>query len=350
MSKEKAVPEGFDVGGRGGFEPEGSSRHWVRERELPGVEGVARELEEGDVDVGELAVGSTREARVVGAVELVSHDRRAEAGEVNADLVLPPCLQLAADACIGAGRGGVPAGPFDREAGCGVERVLAHAEAHLHVRAVGRIELDAPLEAECAGSVAGVRYSPGDGEVGLLDPVPLLERPFERAVAHGIFGHENHAAGLSIEPVAKGEPLTRALRLEDLNERVSVVAGRRVDREASRLVDREEVLVFVDDGDLRRDGVLVPWGAPEQDLLEGANAVVRAKSPSFIVVGARADDELRPRPARALKLRLEEDVEALPGDLRGNSEDRDDGSVRNIARAHPHGLVRPPNARHSGRV
>ena len=54
-----------------------------------------RKLEASFVVRGELPVGAAREGAIVGAIELVAHDGRAERREMHADLVLPARLERA---------------------------------------------------------------------------------------------------------------------------------------------------------------------------------------------------------------------------------------------------------------
>ena len=72
------------------------------ERDPPRVERVPRELEQREVGKGELAVGASGEAGLVGAVELVAHDGGSERGQVDAYLMLPPGLEIAGDARVSA--------------------------------------------------------------------------------------------------------------------------------------------------------------------------------------------------------------------------------------------------------
>jgi hypothetical protein len=69
--------------------------------EARSVKRVTRELEEREVFLGELTVRRSREARLIGAVELVPDDGRPKAREVDADLMLAARLELTTDECVG---------------------------------------------------------------------------------------------------------------------------------------------------------------------------------------------------------------------------------------------------------
>ena len=112
-----------------------------------------------------------------------------------------------------------------------------------------------------------------------------------------------------------------------------MVAGRRMHGQERWLVDREEVRVLVDDGHVRGHGILVPGRSPEEDVLFRLDTVVRTEALAPDVERAVADDELRPRPARAAELSLKEDVEPLPGELGRDPEDAQHGAFRHAFRA-----------------
>ncbi len=90
-----------------------------------------------------------------------------------------------------------------------------------------------------------------------------------------------------------------------------------MNRKHGRLVDREEVLVFVDDGHVAWSRRFVPGGPPQEHSLLGLNARVRAQLAPARVVGTGPNDGLGSGSARAVKLRAHEDVEPLSGDLGG---------------------------------
>ncbi len=140
--------------GSGASMESGAAGHRMRERQPRSVEGVTRKLEHREVVLGQLAVGSSGETRLVGAVELVADDQGAEGGEVHADLVLTAGLELATDERI---RSAVRRGacPLDEEARRGGERIRRLAEAHLHAVTAFKIELERALEAKRAGAVGG---------------------------------------------------------------------------------------------------------------------------------------------------------------------------------------------------
>ena len=65
-----------------------------------------------------------------------------------------------------------------------------------------------------------------------------------------------------------------------------------------RLVDDEEVVVFVEDRNVGGDCVLVPGRAPEQNVLLRLHPVVLSQGATVGPVRAAAEDKLRPGAAR----------------------------------------------------
>src|SRR5262245_34487756 len=104
MSLKQALveppPELLQIPRRWRLDLERRPRHRMRELEPPRVKRVARELEAREVHRGQLAVGAALEARLVRPIELVPHNGRAERREVQADLMLPPGLEIAAHARV----------------------------------------------------------------------------------------------------------------------------------------------------------------------------------------------------------------------------------------------------------
>jgi hypothetical protein len=90
----------------------------------------------------------------------------------------------------------------------------------------------------------------------------------QRCLRGVVLGDHQEPARVAVEAVddagpcdARDAAVVVAARAERVDERPAPVAGRRVDHEAGRLVDDQQVLVLVDDvdrdlgrrGDLRRD-------------------------------------------------------------------------------------------------
>lgn len=80
---------------------------------------MARQLELREVFLGEEPVDTARKAGLVGTIELVADDGRAERREMNADLMLASGLEHTADARVRLAVGAARADRFDDEArGC----------------------------------------------------------------------------------------------------------------------------------------------------------------------------------------------------------------------------------------
>jgi hypothetical protein len=102
-----------------------------------------------------------------------------------------------------------------------------------------------------------------------------------------------------------------------------------MDGNERRLVDDEQMVVFVDQAERRHFAGLLERLAPEQHAIAFANSVVRAQSAAFGIVRAGFDDVLRARATRAPELRRDEDIEPPPRGFRGHEQNAQDRSLGN---------------------
>ena len=318
----------------------------MRQLQSSGVQSMPSHLQHRVVLGRELAVRRSRERALVGAVKLVADHRGPQRRQMHADLVLAPCLQSTVDERVRStlqprsdlphvddGRGMKPFGRF--------------ARAHLHAQRVGDVHLEVAHVPKAGRAVAAVGHAPREGGVRLGYLAALLELFFEQTIAGPGLRNEHDPARFAIEAVAERQKFAvRARCLKHLDDRVPVVSRRRVHWQKRRLVDRQQVFVFVEHREIDGGGCLVPGGAPEQDVLIGLHAVVRIELAASRVVRAGAHDRLGARAARPVQLVAHENVEALPRHLRRRSEHGDDRLIR-----HPRGTriadLRRAQSRHA---
>ena len=150
----------------------------------------------GDVGAEQVAQGEP----VAAGVGLVGEDRVADVGQVDADLVGPARLRLAAH------QGEAPE-PLDHlvEGHRLLAAVLGAADRHL--LAVGRVEADRPLDV-VAVALGDARHQ---RQVFLVDR-PLLELGGELAVGQVVLGDEQQARGVAVEPVDDPRPVLAGRR------------------------------------------------------------------------------------------------------------------------------------------
>ncbi len=170
-----------------------------------------------------------------------------------------------------------------------------------------------------------VRHAPDEGEIAALQRAgaavigELRGQPPVRAVG---LGDDHQAGGVLVEPVHDARPLhaadagqaVAAMGDQRVDQRARPVAGGRMHDEAARLVDDDEVVVLVDDGE--RDGLafglrrLRPRGTADGDRLAGVDAVAgiadRAPADRDFAV---EDEGFQSRPRQIADFRREEAVE-----------------------------------------
>ena len=178
-------------------------------------------------------------------VDRVARHRVAEGGEVDADLVGAardqveleerPAREPLADPVAGRRR---PA----------VRRPRPSAVRSLRVAPDGRLD-----PADRRGDAALHQR-----QVGLADAA-RLELGHQRRLGGVVAGDDQQARGVAVEAVDDARPrdardaaVVVAARQQGVDERAPPVPGRRVDDQAGRLVDDQQVVVLVDDLDLDR--------------------------------------------------------------------------------------------------
>ena len=170
----------------------------------------------------------------------IAADRMADRLEVDADLVGAAGLELHAQE---RGLGKLPLDLEVRDRGARLVGGRRVQRAVAPVAADGRV--DRP----------GARVGPADDERQVLAPhAALAHRLLERAVDGVRLRDDEQPRSVLVQPVDDARPelvlaAGRAAR-QRLRERAGVVARRRVDDNAGRLVDDEQVVVLVDDLEL----------------------------------------------------------------------------------------------------
>ena len=133
---------------------------------------------------------------------------------------------------------------------------------HRHLLAVGGAAADGWRRwcPDCA------RHAPDDGQVGPLQPAVAAmggELLGQALVCRVVLGDDQEAAGVLVEPVDDARPphpadarqAVAAMGDQGIDQRSRLVAGTGVDDQACRLVDDDQVLVFIDNG-------RAPWSPP----------------------------------------------------------------------------------------
>jgi starch synthase len=305
----------------------------VREGQPRGVQGMARQLETREIELRQAPVGGPPERTLVGPIKLVADDARSESGKVKADLVLPARLEPADHARVDLAcwaRSHFP----DVDDGGRVRPRWSSAHSHFDPRRTLAIELDATLVSKVSCAVAGIGDAPSECNVGLFHILALLEELLESSVAGASLGDQDYPARLPVEPVPeRHERAIGAGRLKHLDERILVVAGRRMDGQHCGLVDGEHMLVLEENWNVYGGLRVVPRGAPEQNALLGLHPVVGLEPAASGVVCAGAHDGLRPGPARAVKLAVHEHVQPLPRVFGGHTKHGNDRAFGHSRRA-----------------
>ena len=196
-------------------------------------------------------------------------------------------------------------------------RRAAAPGAHRHPLAIGRMAPDGALDVPRVVA----RHAPNQRVVDALDAV-VLELRRERHVGRVVLGGHQHTGGSAIEPVhdagtqhAADAGQVGTVVEQRVHQRTARVSGRRVDHQAGRLVDDDQVRVLVQDDERDRFGSRGErrgFGRIDGDLRSRGDPLRRA--------GAAAIDRDAPRFDPALRLRArnagepsERLVEPLPG-------------------------------------
>ena len=215
----------------------------VMEPQHIGVEGLPRKLSGGGKGGGlGICFGSGSLARA--AVGRIADQGMAEMREMHANLMRAPGFQ----ATLHKGRKRAGAKSLDDP----IARTgfLAAAAHDRHSLAVEGVASDPSLDRACSRT----RRTPNHGMVGTLDRMmrELLREAGHRALV--LRGHKQ-SAGVLIEAVNDTGPCNTAdsferraaMRDKGVDERAGQIARSRVDDESARLLDHDEVGVFIHD-------------------------------------------------------------------------------------------------------
>ena len=246
-------------------------------------------------------------APVHAAVQRVPDDGMANRAEVDADLMRAagvnrhlhqrqhPAEVLGADDARHRG----PGAAYPRRLG-------------RHLLAVRRIAADRRVD-----PAAGHHFAPGEREIFLLH-LTLGELPRQLFVRPIVLRDDHQARRALVQPVHDAGPLFSADAAEivhvvqqGVDQGAALVARRRVDHHARRLVDDDQILVLVDDRErqiLGRGRRLDRLGNLDRDLLSGLDRLVRLRRVSCDQHGALLDQPLKLRP-RQRERRGEKSIE-----------------------------------------
>ncbi len=184
-----------------------------------------------------------------GGIGFVAHDRVADMGEVDADLV----------GAAGFEHAGEQAGDW-----LAVEPAIGLAQLPMRHCRPAALAHGAFLAVERAAVERGVNHAlraagcaPGEREIAALQFAGELvgELLRQRAVGTIVLGDHHQPGGVLVEAVDDARPLDAAdtgktfaaMRDQRVDQRAGGMSGGRVDDQAARLVDDDQVVVFVDD-------------------------------------------------------------------------------------------------------
>ena len=212
----------------------------MAERQRPGVQRLAAEgLQRASRGLRQ----ACDPVRAGPAVERVAQERMAARAQMHADLVRAAAHEAAFN------QAGAAAGQGLDDPVAGARRPAA-AGQHGHLLAVARAASDVAFD--LAGP--GLRHAPDHGEVSAFDPArgELPDQPLVGALG---LGGDHQAAGVLVQAVHDARPALAAdagqPRAAVGEERVDQgpvrVAGRRVDDQAGRLVEHDQLRVLVED-------------------------------------------------------------------------------------------------------
>lgn len=194
-------------------------------------------------------------ARVVGAaaVDAVACDGMTQMFQVDADLVRPARARTAfqqAEFSVGG-----------HDFPCRLGRTGPGPVRDRHALAVNRVARDGAIDH--AGRGAG--FAPNNSQVG-FSRAAIGKLRGQSSVCGVVFCHEDAPARVFVQPVhharthgmTAGGKLSRVVK-QGVDQRARPVSGCGMDDEAGRLVEADEIVVFVEDfdGNILRHGVAV---------------------------------------------------------------------------------------------
>ena len=247
--------------------------------------------------------------------------------EMHADLVLAAGFQDAAHQRVGSSRGAIRSTSKHFELGRRGQTLARLSDAHLDGVTARGIEFERQGDAK---AVVGGR-APSDGEiffvhrtlfVGVDRGGTLGKLHLDAAICFARPGQQEHAARFAIEAMREHEAFAVTGIFEQFDDGALVITRGRMHGDARGFVHGEEVFVLVKNGEGDVGSLFVPRCSPKQDELFGVYAVVAFEASGVDGVGAVRNDFLSARAARSFHLRLHEAIEAHPGGLGRDPEDR----------------------------
>ncbi len=217
----------------------------MRKTQKFSVEGLAPEGREGRLPL----LRKSRHLRLEGGpIDGIAKERMPQMGEVNADLMGASGLQPAAD----------QAGLTVSFQHCVVGNRIAPDLFGYH----GDLLAIMPRPGEACPDRAGgrVRFAPGEGEIGAFEGARAAvvgELSREAVMRTVVLRHDDQAAGVLVESVddagaahaADAGQAGTAMGDEGIDEGAAGMAWGRMDHQPRRLVDDDEVVILVSDGE-----------------------------------------------------------------------------------------------------
>src|SRR5690554_4245289 len=238
------LAQGFDqvnhVFRQGHFPAQNLTGFRMLQGQLPGVQGLAMECRQHIPQLFGGAFGQTQTT----AINRITYQRMSHVGHVYPNLVRAAAFQLATNMGMGGKALNQPVMSHCRLTG----RHHSHAFAILRVPANGRIHR----------SATGKRTH----YHGLVFPAhgAFLQLVNQRGVGNQAAGHHHNAGGVFIQPVHNAGPGQvfhfRRIVQQRIHQGAVGMARRRVHHQPGRLVDHQQVLVFVHD--IQRDRLGFP--------------------------------------------------------------------------------------------
>ena len=288
-----ALEGGFQIGGERRLGVDRFAGDRMREREPCGMQELALQFE------------------VRHAVDPVARDGQVDRREVDADLVRPPRLEPHPQQRV-------PGQQLDHLEVC--DRLARRVRVERLARRLGPVAPDRRLDPPAARA----RPTADERQVFALEPVAADER-LQAAVCPFRPRHDHEPGRVPVEPVDDPGPIGLVASgrppEQPVDERAGRVSGPRVDGDAGRLVDDEQLLVLVGDAKIERGrDELGRRGRLEFDLLPRLQSVRLRPRRTVDAYVARVQQPLGGRARADLDEPGEETVEPQPGGVRGDGD------------------------------
>jgi dihydrofolate reductase len=155
---------------------------------------------------------------------------------------------------------------------------------------------------------------------------PVFKAVLQIALRRARASAKHQPTGLAIEAMRNLRRILSEALSEQIGQRVLVVGGRWVHRQASGFVERKNVIILVKHVEEEWNIGLFERGSNEHHELAGPNTLARAAAAPIGSICTCPDDRLGARPGEPRDSVLDESIEALPGVLGCNGEGEDDRS------------------------